>query len=66
MKIPCKDWPKWAKVFEKEISLNAKQIDPNNEFDWWCITYGWAIAKGFDIDDAHKFATYIRYDTELA
>ena len=40
-------------------------VDPGNEQDWFSLTLGWAIAKGLEPEEAHKFAIHIRYHTAL-
>ena len=52
-------------LFNKEVSDKAYTLDPESEFDWYSLTFGWAIGKGLDSTDAREFATYIRYHTEL-
>lgn len=51
--------------FKTEISDRPDEIDPNQEYDWYAITLGWAIAKGLSPYNAHTFSLYIRYSTEL-
>jgi hypothetical protein len=51
--------------FEREVSNRANLVDPDGEQDWFSLTFGWAIAKGYDIYVAHDFAHHIRYNTEL-
>ncbi len=53
-------------LFKTEVTNRAKEIDPNSEMDWHALTVGWAIAKGMTPDDAHAFATFVRYNTDLA
>jgi hypothetical protein len=53
-------------LFKTECHDRASQVDPDNCLDWFCITLGWAIAKGLSPDDAYDFASYIRYETDLA
>lgn len=52
-------------LFKTECHDRADEIDPANEMDWYCLTLGWAIAKGLSPSDAHGFALHIRYKTEL-
>lgn len=61
-------------LFELEMPDRAPQIDPNDEYGWYELTLGWAIGKGMSINDdpenadlnsAHAFASYIRYNTDL-
>ncbi len=36
------------------------------ETDFHSLTCGWAMAQGMNPSDAYNFATYIRYNTDLA
>ncbi len=40
-------------------------LDPDDEYDWYAITLGWAIAKGLNAQEAHWFAIIVRYGTDL-
>lgn len=51
--------------FRKEVHLRAGEIDPENSQDWYSLTLGWAVGKGLSAEDAHTFATYVRYQTDL-
>jgi len=53
-------------TFKNEVTDNASKIDPSQEQDWYSLILGWALAKGLSPKDAHDFALYIRYETELA
>lgn len=53
------------KLFKTECHDRAGEIDPENERDWYCLTLGWAIAKGLSPSDAYDFALHIRYKTDL-
>lgn len=52
-------------LWKTEVADRAEEIDPNSAHDWLGICYGWAIAKGLEPDEAHKFAIFIRYGTDL-
>lgn len=52
--------------FRREVTDRAAEVDPDNEQDWFSLTLGWAVAKGLTPEDAHKFATHVRYHTDLA
>ncbi len=54
-----------TKMFKAEVHDRAAEIDPNNEHHWLTLTYGWALAKGLSPEQARKFASYIRYRTDL-
>lgn len=51
--------------FEDKVSNKGAEIDSDDEQDWYSLTLGWALAKGFNPDDAHDFARIIRYSTDL-
>jgi len=51
--------------FKSEVSDRAAEIDPSDEQDWFSLTLGWAIANGLSPDEAHSFASHIRYHTDL-
>lgn len=53
-------------LFGQEVQPHAKVIDPGDEEDWHSLTIGWALAKGVPPKDAVEFATYLRYETDLA
>lgn len=52
-------------LFKTEVHDRASTVDDNDSQDWYSLTLGWAIAKGLTPADAHKFATHIRYSTDL-
>jgi len=52
-------------TFRVTIHDRSAEIDPDNEQDWYSLTLGWALAKGLSIEQSHKFATHIRYHTDL-
>lgn len=54
-----------VKEFKAELHDRANLIDPENQRMWLDLTYGWAIAKGLDLDNAWDFALFIRYETDL-
>ena len=56
---------KLTELFKQEIYNKRKYVDPENNQDWYSLTIGWAIAKGFAPRYAWDFATYIRYNTDL-
>lgn len=62
--------------FRREIDDKADVLDPSGDHYWKDITLGWAIANGLspnsDYTDeeaatnAHNFALYVRYQTDMA
>lgn len=61
----CKVDDKLIESFKKEVDDKARDIDQNNEYDWFSLTLGWALGKGLNPDLAFDFALHIRYHTEL-
>lgn len=53
-------------MFKQEVDKRSASIDPDNEYCWLSLTVGWAIAKGMKPNDAHEFASYVRYNTDMA
>lgn len=52
-------------LFKKEVHEKFKEVDPDDEQDWYSLTLGWAIGKGLPVKEAKEFATFIRYKTDL-
>ena len=52
-------------LFKKEVDNRSGEIDPDNEYCWLSLTIGWAVAKGLSPEDAQRFGSYIRYQTDL-
>jgi len=52
-------------LFSLQVSGNAEEIDPDDAYDWYAITLGWALAKDMTAKQAHEFARHIRYHTDL-
>lgn len=48
-------------LFEKEVVLQSKEIDPNFDEDWFSLSMGWSIAKGMTPAQAHEFSIWLRY-----
>ena len=42
-------------LWKKEVWDKAEEIDPNDEFYWYSLATGWAIAHGMKIEDAIEF-----------
>lgn len=51
--------------FSTEVLHRKNIIDPYNSEDWYSLALGWAIAKGATPEEAHKFAKFIRYYTDI-
>lgn len=59
------NYPIAEEIFKKEVHDRAAEVDPTNEYDWLCLTIGWALGKGAEPEDAALFAVHIRYQTDL-
>lgn len=55
-------YPRETEMFKAEVCDRSKSIDPDEEYDWYSLSLGWAIAKGMSPTKAHNFSTYVRYD----
>lgn len=58
-------WKPLVRAIKTELDDRADEIDPTKEHDWYDLVFGWALAKGLEIEDARNFSTYIRYNTDL-
>lgn len=50
--------------FKQEICEREKEIDPNEELDWFSMSIGYFIAKGLSVQDAFNLASEVRYVDE--
>lgn len=48
-------------LFYQEVCTQSKAIDRDDEMDWYSLSIGWVIAKGFSPRQAVNFALYARY-----
>lgn len=55
----------YVEQFKNEVSSKAQDIDSTQSQDWFSLTLGWAIGKGMSVEEAHSFASFIRYQTDL-
>ena len=51
--------------FELQVVTKSSEIDPEGDLDWFSLTVGWALANTMTPDDAHEFARFIRYYTDI-
>lgn len=58
------DFGTYYKDFKLEVITKQVDIDPDNEYDWFAISVGWALAKGLTPLEANNFALFARYDKE--
>jgi hypothetical protein len=56
------DKVKLYKLFSDEVCTHGKTVDPDDNQDWYSLSIGWAIAKGYSPAQAHTFSLYARYD----
>jgi hypothetical protein len=61
-----KEWKPLLKLFKKEVTDKAAQIDPDQEYTWRGLVIGWAVAKGMGVEEALDFSLHAIYDTDLA
>lgn len=43
--------------------IDVRSADPDNEFEWDSVIFGWALAKGLSPRNAHSFWHHVRFDT---
>ena len=48
--------------YKDTIYDKSKRVDPSDERDWYCMSYGWALGKGLSIAKSHKFAEKVTSD----
>jgi len=61
-----KERTRLTKLFKVEVNDHSSKVDPDDEEDWKSLTLGWALAKGVSPAEARDFASYVRYETDLA
>lgn len=54
--------PELYELFKSEIINRANEIDPSSEQDWFSLSLGWAIGKGYSPKEAWEFSIYARYN----
>jgi hypothetical protein len=55
-----------VEMFKREMWGFRAKIDPQGMYDWIDITYGWALGKGMDIEEAKDLAIHIHYHENLS
>lgn len=63
-KEPKPQWVPLIQEFADKVASN-KDVDPEGEYHWGDLTYGWALAKGLEVEDAKEFASFVRYCTNV-
>lgn len=48
--------------FRDEVCLRAKEVDPDEDQDWYALSLGFFLALGVTIKKAHRLAIYARYE----
>ena len=51
--------PELIESVKKDLFEDSAKVDPNDEHDWTSLVYGWAVAKGLDLETAESFAYFI-------
>ncbi len=46
--------------YRKNIYDRSSEIDPHDERDWYCMAYGWFLAKGASVEEAHRLASIVQ------
>ncbi len=52
---------KLLEEFKKEVCERAKEVDPQEELDWYALSIGFFLAKGATLEEAEKLAVEARY-----
>lgn len=52
--------------WKTEVYDKGAEVDPGDEFIWRGIIVGWAIGKGYVIDQAHDIADHIHFHTDFS
>ena len=65
MKVASSVIAQFEKDWKEVVYDRGDEVDPSNEQDWYSLTVGFALGKGFSIDVSHELASYIRYHTDL-
>lgn len=55
-------------IYQVEVHKEHDKIDRGGMSgceDWYSLSVGWALGKGLTSEEAHEFAYYIRYNTEM-
>ncbi len=47
---------KLLEEFRINVHDRSAEVDPNDAHNWYDLAYGWGLAKGLLIVDAHRFA----------
>lgn len=45
---------KWKKIWKNEVYNNVDEVDPNEEFYWKSLAYGFFIGKGLSLEEARE------------
>jgi len=56
---------KLTEEWKKDVYDRSNDVDPENKEDWYSLALGYALGKGKTPKFAIKFASHIRYKTEL-
>lgn len=53
-----------ALEFKKEVCDRSKIVDPEEERDWYDLSFGYFLSKGLSVEDATTLACVVRYDCQ--
>ena len=37
---------KYVEKFKEQVYNRGEEIDPNDDYDWFSLSYGWALGQG--------------------
>jgi len=57
-----KKYQKEVDDFKKDVCDDSNVIDPNDELDWFTLSYGYFLAKGMNAVNAYTLSIIVRYD----
>ncbi len=60
--MDLKDYDEMAKTFADEVQ-DCSDIDPDNNYSWNSLIYGWALGKGLSPADAEYLTKHILFKT---
>lgn len=52
------------RAFKKDIGDRSKEIDPDSEYEWGDLSYGYFLGKGCTTDEAAELSRQVGYEDE--
>ena len=50
---------KYVEKFKEQVYNRGEEIDPNDDYDWFSLSYGWALGQGLTVKTSYDFAILI-------